>query len=115
MAYKCPIKVKQYMAAYYRNNKAMFYKSARATKIKLRVDILIGYGGHCVCCGENQEEFLALDHVNNDGASERRNGLRTEKLYAMARREGYPSKYQLLCHNCNFAKSLRGGCPHGNT
>ena len=26
---------------------------------------------------------------------------------------GFPAGYQVLCHNCNFAKS-HGGCPHHN-
>jgi hypothetical protein len=26
---------------------------------------------------------------------------------------GMPDDFQVLCHNCNYAKS-HGGCPHGN-
>lgn len=84
---------------------------------KLRAEVVAAYGGKCVCCGEDESIFLAIDHVNNDGALERRNNTGTRKcgptfLY-MIRREGFPARYQLLCHNCNYAKS-RGGCPHQN-
>jgi len=69
------------------------------------------YGARCTCCGETRMMFLSLDHVNGGGSKERREtGLRTE---ALARRQGWPSTFQVLCHNCNFGKHLNGGvCPH---
>jgi hypothetical protein len=33
--------------------------------------VLAAYGGKCVCCGEAEEAFLTLDHVNNDGKQHR--------------------------------------------
>lgn len=82
----------------------------------LRLQILNVYGNKCACCGETEEKFLALDHVNNDGAQHRKrlsnsNAGSSVKVYADVKRQGFPSTFQLLCHNCNFAKS-RGGCPH---
>jgi hypothetical protein len=68
------------------------------------------YGGACVCCGERDISFLQLDHVHNDGAEERRRTKRSP--WALARAQGYPPRYQLLCANCNMAKELYGICPH---
>src|SRR6266487_243530 len=39
---------------------------------KVREEVLQAYGHACVCCGETRGEFLAIDHVNNDGAVHRR-------------------------------------------
>lgn len=81
---------------------------------KLRADVLKGYGGRCVCCGEDQAVFLDVDHVNGDGAEHRkvvRAGV--NGLYAQLRRQGYPDGFQLLCRNCNWGKYINGGvCPH---
>jgi hypothetical protein len=85
----------------------------RATR--LREEMLKAYGGKCACCGETEEAFLTLDHV--DGVPDhhrRKSGKRVVgvNLYAMIKKEGYPPAYQLLCWNCNLAKSIRGVCPH---
>jgi hypothetical protein len=72
---------------------------------------------HCVCCGERTLEFLALDHVNNDGAAHRRAlvGSRTggTHFYTALRRSGYTYRdLVVMCHNCNSARAYYGRCPH---
>ncbi len=73
-----------------------------------------GYGGVCVCCGLDDERFLTIDHVFNNGNEHRRalgGGNRRIMLEILNR--GFPSEYQILCFNCNCAKSTNGGvCPH---
>jgi hypothetical protein len=71
------------------------------------------YGGVCACCGEAELVFLAIDHVNDDGAQHRRDsGMgRGPRAYRWLRDQGYPEGFQVLCHNCNYAKH-RGICPH---
>jgi hypothetical protein len=73
------------------------------------------YGGHCACCGETELVFLSLDHLNDNGAEHRRQlreeGINGNGLYRRLRQLDYPSGYQVLCFNCNWAKS-HGGCPH---
>ena len=69
----------------------------------------------CKCCGESTPEFMTLDHINNDGYLDKNpNGAKKsgKELYVLVKKQGFPSKYQTLCHNCNFAKKLEGGCPH---
>lgn len=69
-------------------------------------------GYRCACCGITEPVFLCLDHVNNDGAEHRRKGNYCGlNLYRWLRKHGYPPGFQVLCHNCNFAKQF-GPCPH---
>lgn len=68
------------------------------------------YGTACVCCGENAQALLTIDHVEGDGASHRRTF--TGPIYRWLKNNSYPSGFQTLCWNCNAAKSLSGGCPH---
>lgn len=57
-----------------------------------RLEVLCRYGGtppRCVCCDEHIIEFLTVDHVNNDGARERRElGYRSGELYRVLKRRG---------------------------
>ena len=80
----------------------------------IRLEVLAHYGGVCVCCGENTEAFLTLDHVNDDGAAHKRE-LKCHggtAMYHYAKRAGYPPTLQLLCWNCNAAKHYYKQCPH---
>lgn len=65
----------------------------------------------CSCCAEREIAFLVLDHVNDDGAAHR--AAIKQNVYTWLRANGYPPGFQVLCHNCNFAKSHNPqGCPH---
>lgn len=66
----------------------------------------------CACCGESHLIFLALDHINENGA-EHRKSIHSGRFYQWIAKNGFPKGFQVLCHNCNWAKS-RGGCPHGS-
>lgn len=82
----------------------------RASMNRLKIDVLMAYGGlSCSCCQENHIEFLALDHIKGGGASHRR---QVSNVYRSLRKQGYPPGYQVLCHNCNWAKHAYGECPH---
>lgn len=70
------------------------------------------YGGKCACCGETERGFLTIDHVNNDGANQRKT-LPSDRLPAWLVRNGFPEGYQILCWNCNCGRANNGGvCPH---
>lgn len=89
----------------------------RVQRSRAKIEMLTHYGNACVCCGEGQSEFLVLDHINNDGAQERRSlhsGRGGAAFYARLRRLGWPPGYQLLCYNCNCAKAYSPlkQCPH---
>lgn len=95
---------------------------------KLKSEVLEKYGDRCACCGEQEIVFLALDHIAGNGSAERREIARTNRtftmgnggmgagtpFYAHLRRRGWPSGYQILCFNCNFAKHIKGECPHSS-
>lgn len=85
----------------------------RARYRKLRLAVLEAYGNKCVCCGETQPEFLAIDHINGGGKEDRAkySHLDGKSWYAYLLKE-HPDRVQILCHNCNCAKGHYGECPH---
>lgn len=86
----------------------------RCAARQLKADVFAIYGNRCACCGEDDNRFLTVDHVFNDGYKERKQGHRTtQTLYSALRKNGYSERYQLLCWNCNCAKNHHQGvCPH---
>ena len=84
----------------------------RDRRAAIRREVLAAYGGKCACCGETHPEFLAIDHINNDGADHRKE-VKSQEICRWLKRNGFPKEgFQLLCHNCNLAKAHYGGCPH---
>lgn len=87
-------------------------------KKKIRKDVIDKYGGKCMCCGEKKWEFLTIDHINNDGNKERKEKYgsssgKSGSWYLKLKREAKRKDLQILCFNCNLAKSICGGvCPH---
>ena len=70
----------------------------------------------CACCGEKEQRFLSLDHINGGGTKERKEGKGGGHFaYRRLKKLGYPAGYQILCYNCNFAKGVWGVCPHINS
>ena len=70
------------------------------------------YGGECMCCGEAEMAFLSIDHIDGSGAQHRKNRTQGWNLYIWLRQNNFPEGFQVLCYNCNWAKSRAGGCPH---
>lgn len=80
---------------------------------KLKREVFEHYGSRCACCGEQQFEFLTIDHVNGDGAVHKRAiGRDSRKMYQWVKNNNYPDAIQILCYNCNCAKGVYGTCPH---
>lgn len=88
--------------------------SAKKRMSKVKERIMTHYGGCCSCCGETILDFLAIDHIENNGAEHRRSeGYETGwQTYYWIIRNGYPEGFQVLCHNCNWAKHIHGQCPY---
>lgn len=89
--------------------------------VKTKRAAIEAYGGRCYCCGVDELNFLALDHVNGDGAEHRRllkeEGLckgSGEHFYRYLRRFGWPNvpPLRVACHNCNSATTYGRTCPH---
>jgi len=76
------------------------------------------YGGKCECCGETIQEFLTLDHIQGNGATERKRLRNSHTIYAHAiklfkeNEDAARKIYRLLCWNCNCAIGSYGYCPH---
>lgn len=90
---------------------------SRRSKWAKKLFILRHYSGNppqCQCCGEFHIQFLAIDHVNNDGASHRREiGLKGgTSFYSWLIKNKLPDGFRVLCHNCNMAYGIWGVCPH---
>jgi len=70
------------------------------------------YGKRCACCGETEEVFLTIDHINGGGRKHKREAG-FANIHDFVFRNNFPDYFQILCFNCNQGKFLNGGiCPH---
>lgn len=98
---------------------ARWAAAVKARKLRIKDAVFGAYGGYrCACCGETERAFLTIDHVDNDGATWRREVLGSRlatgwRTYRWLMAHQYPAGYQVLCMNCNFGKRMNHGvCPH---
>jgi len=85
----------------------------RERVLNLKIKVLTHYGpqGKLQCawpdCTVTDIDMLSLDHVNNDGAADRKKhtagGCMT---YCRVRRLGFPEGFQTLCHNHQWKKEI---------
>lgn len=71
----------------------------------------------CACCGEDNIDFLSIDHIDGGGrkhlASIGGGKAGASELHRWLIKNDYPPGYQVLCLNCNVARTRNGGtCPH---
>jgi hypothetical protein len=104
---------------YLDENRESVKATRRSWYYLLRKEVIEGYGGECVCCGENEYAFLVFDHVDGGGTHERmakyggKRGRTSPTWLLELKKDGYPPHIQVLCANCNMAKTYAtGGCPH---
>lgn len=100
-----------------RNN--WYQGSPTQAKDKVRRDenreaVIKHYGGRCVCCNEDEPCFLAIDHIDGDGNTHRKQIKKYGSgFFKWLVDNDFPTGFQVLCHNCNVGKHLNGGiCPH---
>lgn len=106
---KVPIEGGNFCAAYLAARK----KYSR----RLKDEVFAAYGGYiCSCCGITEPMFLQIDHIDRDGYKLRKEQGLGSRLYGWLRRNNYPKGYQVLCANCNHARSRKdnpsGICLH---
>lgn len=102
---------------WYQNNKERGKEINLKSNRKIKFLVLQRYSSKipkCKCCKEKEKSFLTIDHINNDGAKHRREIKRGGgvSFYYWLKLNNFPKGYQVLCFNCNHAKSLYGKCPH---
>lgn len=91
----------------YYNNPKKVHEIVNKSRKKVRIDMIVEYGGKCVHCNINDFEVLDIDHISNDGANDRKNGLFGYNLYRYLKKNKWPKdNFQLLCKNCNWKKEL---------
>jgi hypothetical protein len=87
---------------------------AERDRLKLAVFTHYAINGEIKCCkcGFNDLRALTIDHIDNNGAEERRR-LFGHRMYAgttfyrWLRKNNYPNNgYQILCANCNWIKKV---------
>ena len=126
MPYKDPAEQALYFKKYFnahgnenqrrwrKNNLARAKQIERECSMRRKLEVLSHYGkdGKLLCAWEGgcdvvDVDMLELDHVNNDGAEDRRkNGKGTQRFYARLRKNGFPEGYQTLCCNHNRKKEI---------
>lgn len=92
-------------------------EKTRKLQGQIKEAVYAAYGGYiCKCCGETEPMFLSIDHIENNGAAERRSGVYKgggNAFYAWLKKQGFPPGYQVLCMNCQVGKHKnKGVCPH---
>ena len=101
------------VARLYRLNTKDFIKISHKKYIEsIKIKVYEHYGNKCNCCGEEEIKFLSIDHINNDGAQQRRSIVQGN-MYLWIIKSNFPKDLQLLCYNCNCGKKVNNGiCPH---
>lgn len=87
-------------------------KQSRDADMALRKEVLLHYGGQCVCphCDVVALNFLTIDHVYG-GGSQHVKTIGSRNLYFWLKKMGFPSEgFRVLCYNCNLALGHRGYC-----
>ena len=80
-------------------------------RAKLKGDVIRHYSNGtmtCLWCGFGDIRALSIDHINGNGAKEKRDkNWSGAKFYVRLRQLGYPEGYQVLCMNCQWIKRTK--------
>jgi len=84
---------------------------------QLKISLVAHYSNNtnrCACCSEPDIRFLTIDHINGSGNQHRKSiGRRSgSTFYRWLIKAGMPEGFQVLCYNCNNARTWYGTCPH---
>lgn len=108
MAYKNPDGKAIYTKEYSRLNRILIRRRKQDASREVKKTILERYGPNCVHCGFSDPRALQLDHIDDNGATERESlGNRMfsgYRFYQYLIKMGLPDGYQVLCANCNAIK-----------
>jgi len=114
MPYKNEKERKEYHAKYAKEHREKFNENSRRYVAKIKKLVFDYYGRKCVCCGETNQEFLSIDHINGNGNKHRREIMSTGgySTYLWLVKNNFPEGFRTLCHNCNLSIGFYGYCPH---
>jgi hypothetical protein len=97
---------------YQKRNRELIAKRNERYYLKLKTEVLSHYGPNGVVqcswedCDISDMDMLTLDHINNDGADDRRVKRGGRIFYARLRKNGYPDGLRTLCHNHQWKKEM---------
>jgi hypothetical protein len=77
---------------------------AQLGRLSLKERIISHYGQTCNWpgCNISDTDMLTLDHINDDGSTDRAAGL-----YRRVIKAGFPDTFQVLCWNHQWKKCIR--------
>lgn len=90
-----------------RNNLQTMREIERIQRFQKRIRALKILGGVCKECNENDPNFLAVDHISDDGFLERKEITFSSLAAKIISGKVDISKYQVLCFNHNREKEWR--------
>lgn len=104
-------KIKKHIKQYTLENLNYINQRINNWHTNVKQTVFDHYGGcKCVNCYITELSFLSIDHINGGGkqhVKEISGG--GQKTYRWLQKNNYPLGYQVLCHNCNFKKSVKHG------
>lgn len=97
-----------------RRNTPEWRERAKKEHYQLKLQVLQYYSNSlepkCLCCEELAMEFLTLNHIN--GYIDKKQPRSGVYLYRWLVKNNFPSGFNVMCMNCNFALGHFGYCPH---
>ena len=118
ISHTCKNCSKKVVAKWHQNNRDKSRATGRKTAYNRKLKVLTYYSKLdtpiCSCngCYVQDPLFLAIDHIQGNGAQQRREEkIKSSHLYNWIVKNNFPDGFQVLCHNCNFAKGTKDDCP----
>jgi hypothetical protein len=109
VGYRRPENKRRNQATYRARNREKLRQDALRRRKLLKEQALDRYGRACAECGFDNPLALVIDHINNNGAEERRRYGGSQqfsgwRFYEHLKKLRWPDGYQTLCANCNLIK-----------
>ena len=98
---------RSYFPRYQRKNRNKFREYDRSRHRRVKIAAFAVLGDVCVLCGEDEEEFLTVDHIDGGGSEDRISRGRREIYISIVRDETQRKRFRLLCRNCNSGDANR--------
>ncbi len=108
-----PRPIKNYRETHPERSKALDARRHKATRDR----VYQAYGGYtCACCGETEQSFLSIDHINGGGTEHRKEIGKGGAIYAWLLRNNFPpglpgpaaSDRPVCDPRCSSASTRRG-------
>jgi hypothetical protein len=100
-----------YMRDYHLSHKEERAAYNKAYRAIMKDKIFKHYGEQCICCGESEQAFLTIDHIDGKGTEQRANLKGGDGFYRWLIKNNFPEGFRTLCYNCNCGRR-NGPCPH---